>query len=184
MSAQPWGLPTSVEVGGETFEIRTDYRVVLDAITVLNDAEIGNAERASMLLDIIYPESESIPLPCLKEAVERALWFIRGGSDERGKKQKLMDWSQDFQLIAAPVNRVLGYEVRSCDYLHWWSFLAAYYEIGDCLFAQVVSIRKKLKGGKKLDKQDRQFYRENRQLVDMRTPISEEEAALFEQWVV
>ena len=25
-----WGLPTSVEIGGESYEIRTDFRVILD----------------------------------------------------------------------------------------------------------------------------------------------------------
>jgi len=50
------------------------------------------------------------------------------------RKAKLADWEQDFPLIVNPVNRVLGYEVRDCEYCHWWTFLSAYYEIGDCLF--------------------------------------------------
>lgn len=62
---------------------------------------------------------------------------------EARKSPKLVDWGQDFKLIVAPVNRILGLEARAEKYLHWWSFISAYYEIGECLFAQVIRIRRK-----------------------------------------
>ena len=101
-----------------------------------------------------------------------------------------MDWSQDFQLIVAPINRVLGYEIRSKEYdsntntggVHWWTFLSAYQEIGDCLFAQVVRIREKKAKGKALDKSDRDFYRKNRDLVDIKVHYTEIEDELVKQW--
>ena len=43
-----------------------------------------------------------------------------------------MSWEQDFDMIIAPVNRIAGCEVRALEYLHWWSFLSFYQEIGDC----------------------------------------------------
>ena len=35
-----WELPTSLSVGGQDYEIRTDYRVILDILTAVNDPEI------------------------------------------------------------------------------------------------------------------------------------------------
>ena len=93
-----------------------------------------------------------------------------------------MDWEQDFQYIVAPINRVVGCEVRAVDYLHWWTFISAYYEIGDCLFAQIVRIRQLKSKGKKLDKADQEFYRENRRLVDIKIKYTEADELALNKW--
>lgn len=93
-----------------------------------------------------------------------------------------MSWEQDFDMIISPVNRIAGCEVRSLPYLHWWSFLSYYMEIGDCLFAQVVAIRDKKARGKPLDKQEREFYRRNRKMVDLKTTYTEAEQNLLAAW--
>ena len=72
--------------------------------------------------------------------------------------------------------------VRACVEAGAASFMAAYNEIGDCLYAQVVSIRKKLKQGKKLDKSDQAFYRANRELIDMRGRATSAEEDMFDEW--
>ena len=92
-----------------------------------------------------------------------------------------MDWEQDFEYIIAPINRVSGHDIRTDDYLHWWTFISYYYEIGDCLFAQIVRIRKALKKGK-LDKVDREWYRENRDLVDFKQRFTDAEEELLNLW--
>ena len=94
-----------------------------------------------------------------------------------------MDWQQDFPLIVAPVNRVLGQEVRAVEYLHWWTWVSAYQEIGDCTFAQVVSIRSKRAKGKKLDKSEQEFYKQNRQLVDFKRQYTEQDEDVISRWV-
>ena len=42
-------------------------------------------------------------------------------------------------------------------------------EIGDCLFAQIVNIRDKRARGKKLDKSEAEFYRKNRDIIDIKS---------------
>lgn len=178
-----YDLPTAVTIGGKEYAIRSDYRAVLDVMQVIADPDLTDGERATLALAIFYPESDSMPVRDLQEAIWRMYWFIGGGEESDGKRRpRVMDWDQDFALIAAPVNHVLGYEVRSVQYLHWWTFLAAYREIGDCTFAQVVAIRKKRMAGKKLDKREQQFYSDNRDLVDLKRKETEEEARLFEEW--
>ena len=68
-------------------------------------------------------------------------------------------------------------------YLHWWSFLSAYMGIGDCLFAQVVAIRDKKARGKKLDKADREFYRRNQDIIDIKKPLTEAEREILKEWM-
>lgn len=177
-------LPTSLEAGGTEYEIRSDYRAALDICAALSDPELDGQDRACVLLDILYLDAGEMPSEHREEAVERGLWFLRGGTEESPDQgPRLVDWEQDFSYIAAPVNRVTGQEVRAAEYMHWWTFLAAYYEIGDCTFAQIVRIRDQLARGKRLDQADREWYRRNRQLVDFKRKYTEQEEAVLGQWL-
>ena len=86
-------------------------------------------------------------------------------------------------MIAAPISKIIGQDIRGMEYLHWWSFLSAYTGIGDCLFAQVVSIRSKKARGKSLDKQEREFYRRNREIIDIKKPLTESEESILSDWL-
>ena len=93
-----------------------------------------------------------------------------------------MDWEQDFPYIIAPVNRVIGHEIRAEAYLHWWTFLSAYMEIGECTFAQIVHIRDARNRGKRLDDADREWYRRNHKLVDIKTRYTAAEEEFMKMW--
>lgn len=181
----PWNelLPTSVEIDGTVYEIRSDYRAALDICAALNDPEMDEKERAYIVLDIFYPAFEEIPEEHLQEAIDKCLDFINGpGQKNPNKSPKLVDWEQDFSLISGPVGRVLGRSIRSSKPLHFWDFLDAYLEIGDCTFAQVVRIRDHLARGKKLDKQDQEWYRRNRHLVDFKRKYTNADEELMKMW--
>lgn len=178
-----YDLPTSAEIGGVDYAIRSDYRAILDILSVMGDAKTQDEERTLVVLSIFYEDFDKLPPSLFKEALDYLLWFINCGEEpSKAKRPKLMDWNQDFPLVVAPINRVMGREIRAPEHLHWWSFLAAYREIGDCLFAQVVSIRKKRAKGEKLDKSDERFYRENRQIIDFKHTETEWETELLEEW--
>lgn len=179
-----WALPTKVEVSGTEYEIRSDFRAVLDILTALSSKELDEREKALVSLEIFYPEFVEIPVRDYQEALNQCFRFIDRGREIRPKKKEpvLMDWTQDFDLIIAPVNRIAGREIRAEEYVHWWTFLSWYAEIGDCLFAQVVRIRDKKARGKALDKQDREFYRRNRDIVDLKTAYTEAEKDVLAAW--
>ena len=176
-----WSLPTSATIDGVEYEIRSDFRAVLDALSVMQDAELTDEQRAYYAFEIFYVDFDSMPSTAYAQAREFFLDFVSYGNSNKQNAPKLADWEQDFPLIVAPVNRVLGYEIRSCEYLHWWTFIGAYLEIGDCLFAQVVGIRKKKRKGK-LSKEDRRFYNENRDLIDFHTKYTDAEEEFFREW--
>ena len=175
-----YDLPASLEVCGVNYEIRTDYRAILDILVALSDIDLNEQERAFVALSIFYPDIEKMPPDDYQEALNRCFWFINCGEDEppAEKSPKLVDWEQDFPRIAAPVSRIVGKDIRTVE-LHWWSFMAAYMEIGDCLFAQIVRIRERQAKGKALDKTDKEFYRKNRHWVDFKQRFSEQETDLL-----
>jgi len=178
-----YDLPTSVEVGDAEYEIRSDYRAVLDICTALSDPDLSPQDRALIVLDIFYPALSEMPSADYDEAIKKCFWFINCGDEEPNQKSlKLMDWEQDWPRIVAPINRVCGQEIRAVPYMHWWTFIGYYYEIGgDCLFSQIVSIRDKLARGKKLDKGEREWYNKNRSLVDFKKTYSEAENEVLKQ---
>lgn len=178
-------LPKQAVIDDVEYEIQYDFRAVLDIMSVMNDAEISDYERARTCLKVFYPDYDEMPLASHDEAIEFLFWFISGGNDnsqEKKQQMKLMDWEQDFSLMVSPINRVIGFDVRATEELHWWTFLAAYYEIGDCFFAQVVSIRKKRASGKKLDKSEEAFYRANQHIIEIKTTLSDTENRLIAHW--
>ena len=162
-----WKLPTSVTVCGQEFAIRSDYRAVLDAISALRDPELSPQEQTLACLEILYPDWKR--LPDLSAAAQAAMVFINCGRPVEAAvpKPALVDWDTDAAIMAPAVDKVLGYSCRRCAYLHWWEFIGAFGCIGDGQFAQVVSIRNKRLHGKKLDKAEQEFVRNNPDLVTL-----------------
>ena len=180
-----YDLPKSLLVCGSEYEIRSDFRAALDICAALSDNGLDDQEKALVVLDIMYPCFGEMPAEHYAEAIRQCFWFINcGEEDQTQKTPKLMDWEHDFKHIVAPINRVLGQEIRAAEYLHWWSFISAYYEIGDCTFAQIIRIRDKKARGKPLDKADQEWYRRNRHLVDLPTSYTEAEKDILSAWGV
>ncbi|MCD8383284.1 MAG: bacteriophage Gp15 family protein [Clostridiales bacterium] len=175
----PWELPTSLTVGGRSWDIRWDYRAVIDILRYFSDPEYEEDERAEIMLDILYVDYASMPDALKEEAAQKAVSFIDMDiPEDRKPARRLMDWEQDAPLIVTGVNHVLNTEIRMTNRLHWWTFLGAYLEISnDSLYSQVVCIRDKKSRGKKLEKLEQQFYRENRALIDLKPRYSEEDLA-------
>ena len=175
----PWELPAALEIGGKSYAIRTDFRDVLHLLDVFADPEYETDEKAAVCLRVMYPAGETIPPERRQEAVDAAVEFIDGGVPMDGKRKgpRLVDWQQDGPVIIPAVNRVLGYEVRSAEQLHWWTFLGAYMELGECLFSTVLGLRQKQARGKKLEKYEQEFLKENRALVQLRKRRTAEDEA-------
>ena len=163
-----WKLPKEISIHDEPYRIRTDYRAILDILKAAADPELTDQEKNIVMLEILYMNPEEIPPEYLEEALIKGKEFIDCGVREEGKeKVRLMDWEQDSPIIASAINKTVGKDVRSLKYMHWWTFMGAYMEIGDGLFHQVIMIRQKKAKKKKLEKWELEFYRKNRSLVDL-----------------
>ncbi len=185
-----YNLPKTVIVDGREQAIRYDFRVILEIITMLQDNELSGEEKTEAVLEMFYLDPDGIR--DVKGAVDACFSFIDAESERpKRPRPRLTDWNQDFEYIIAPVNRVLGYESRAVDYdpdentggVHWWTFLAAYMEIGnDCLYAQIISIRDKRQRKKKLEKYEKEWLKRNADIVNLKTYYTEEENKLFSEW--
>ena len=173
--ASAWEFPTSLNVGGVDYEIRTDYKVVLDLFKELNDEDLTDSDqnieaylKSRVILEIMFPNCDDIQEEHIQEALDKVAEFIDMGITEDSKKHKTMDWEQDAPILIPAINKVLNTEIRAQKYIHWWTFLGAYMEIGESLFSNIVHIRQKKAKGKKLDKWEMDFYKENKSLIDFK----------------
>lgn len=180
-----WNLPIAVEIGDIEYPIRNkcDYRVVLDVIAALNDDELNMENRLKCALFIFYEDLTDCK--DLETAVREMMKIINNGEDETEQEQpqkpQIMDWQHDFKQLAPPISRVLGYSVREASrYTHWYDFIGAYMEIGECTFSNIVSIRNKKLKGKKLEAWEQEFYRENKKMVDLPQKLTDEEKELLD----
>lgn len=168
-------LPKSLKVNGIEYKIRSDFRVALLIFEAFNDVELNNIEKAQICIECLY---EEIPEDT-ENAYKKAVWFLDGGDTPKSEplRRKTFDWKQDESLIFSAVNKSAGFETRSVEYIHWWTFLGYFSEIGDGLFSQVVNIRTKKAKGKKLEKWENEFYRTHKEMIDIKQIYSAEEQA-------
>lgn len=172
-------LPEVLEVGGQQIAINADFRNILTIFEAFNDSALTNEEKAYICLARLY--TEPVPYYHTQEAYEQAVWFMQGGDMPMSKPEevKMLDWKHDEAMIIPAVSKVLGTpDVRSMPFLHWWTFLGSFGEIGEGLFSTVLHIRHKKNKGEKLSKSEQEFYRKNKSLCQLVT--AEEQSAIDE----
>jgi hypothetical protein len=165
-------LPTTLTIDDEEFGIRDDgdYRMVLDCFDALQDTDLPKRERLVTAVVIFYDgfsldnvftylDTEEK----ISEAIQKMFDFFNCGKEDMGNKSpyKLVDWEQDNHLIASAINNVAHTEVRSVEYMHWWTFMGHYISIGESVLSTIVTIRSKIVEGKKLEKHEIEFKRKN-----------------------
>lgn len=177
-------LPETLTAGGEEYPIRTDYRNVLQVFEAFQDPELQPEEKWIVAIYLLF-EDFSCANDVLEaaqdgfdlgEAMKQISWFISAGQPEKQVlEQPTYNWTQDEQMIFSAVNKVAGRETRELEYLHWWTFLGYFNEVGEGTFSFVVGIRNKLNKGKKLEKHEKEFLSHNKELVLMKKPLTKEE---------
>lgn len=172
-------LPSALEVCGKRYGINADYRNILRIIDAMNDERL--TDRSKLLVCVRRLYTEPVPQEYLFEAYKKAKWFIDGGSaGNAGRKEsvRLVDFEQDEPMLFAALNSAAREETRALPFMHWWTFLGLYISLPpDSLFARVVQIRSKLAKKKKLEKWEDEFYRANKELIDLKRLYSPEQQA-------
>lgn len=176
-----WALPTFAVLNGRQIPIHTDYRDILGILAWLNGDEgedLSQEERCYVAMRLFYRDFDALPRQDWQAAADFLSLFLAGGrKTQPAPGPRLLDWRQDAPLIVAGVNKVAGREVRAMRYLHWWTFLSYFECIGEGTLSTVVTIRDKLRRGKKLEGWELDFYRAHRAEVELRPRMTPEEAA-------
>ncbi|MDE7098781.1 MAG: bacteriophage Gp15 family protein [Ruminococcus sp.] len=171
-------LPESLEIGGKLYKINADFRVILNIFQAFDDPELTEREKCFVCMKNLFADFESIPEKDLQTAINQAYWFVGGGNmPEKNdvQKAKIIDWEQDESLYFPAINKVAGFETRAVKFLHWWTFLGYFNEIGEGLFSQILHIRSKKSDGKKLEKWEKEFLQKNKNIVEIRKKYTQEE---------
>lgn len=173
-----YSLPTSTIIGGREFSFNADFRNVLLIYRIFNDPNLLDEEKIFLALENFYDDDEEINSLSQEDyelAVSEMILFLDAGeidTDTRNKNRPILyDWDKDFSIIVAPINRIQGQDVRGLDFFHWWSFMSAFMEIGECTFSTYVSIRDKINRGKRLEKWEEKLYRDNRDKILLRPKV-------------
>lgn len=172
-----YDLPKALTLGGREWAINTDYRDVLNILEAFEDPNLTDEEKVFVCLYCLYVDFERIPKDTVQAAYEAAIEFIDHGNGNEHAGSRSMDWTQDAPLIFPAVNHVAGFEVRSVEYMHWWTFVGLFMEIRDSVFSTVLSLRQKKNRGKKLEKHEQEFWKDNKGICELKTRYTDEEIA-------
>lgn len=179
-----YSLPSSISVNGQEYAIRKqgDFRMVLDCFEALNDIELDKNWRIITCLIIFYEAFNSFEdiekhSDDLEELTQKMMSFFNMDQPdpEKSVNYKLIDWQQDAPMICSAINNVAGKEIRAEEYIHWWTFLGYYMAVGESALSTVVNIRSKIVKGKKLEKHEQEFKRENPQYFKWNSKSIEEQ---------
>lgn len=179
-----WELPISVEINNKKYSITNncDFKMVLDCFKALKDVELSPNEQLTCALYIFYKDFQAISQldeKELQQAVNQMIEIINGDEKNIKKCDKnskpIVDFEKDFPLICSALLPILGCDIRQKKYLHWWTFLSAFREIKEGVYATVLQIRLKQSKGLGLTKEEQKFYRENKEIVDVEMKLTEDE---------
>lgn len=152
------GLPTTVEIDGEEYPIRSDFRTSIQ-FEMLVQEETKEEQLLLQMLDLYY---EEIP-PNVTAAVEKALWFYSGGRKEEksssgsGSNTQPYSFECDWDYIYAAFLEQFQVDLEETD-LHWWKFRAMFASLSDkTKFAEIIGYRT-VKVDSKMPKQQKDFY--------------------------
>lgn len=179
-----WELPRSLTVAGKAYPIRTDFRVVLDILKAMEDPELDGLGKNMVMVRLLFPDYRDIPQTAIPAAIDAAMGFIdHGAKSGKSGHTRLMDWEQDAPYIIPAINEVAHADVRAIPELHWWTFLSYFMEIKESTFSTILHIRQKRSKGKKLDKWEQEYFRDNQEAIILKSKQSEEEKAYWDKWL-
>lgn len=147
--------PYQLKVDGALLDIDPSFRTVLRTFAAFRDDELTNEIKLGLLIENIYIEPME---EYTQEAVDKAIWFIKGGkhdSEEQGKsKLPTVDFAQDAQYIYDAFLKK-GIDLDVVSDIHWWTWRAHFGELPECFLTRLMYLRNKMRQPKGLDKDEK-----------------------------
>lgn len=168
-------LPEQLEVAGKMRDINFDFKTAINIMTIFERADLTEFEKMQVMVGILFVDD--IADEDVAQAAQKAVWFLNVGEDTADSSDdsygRLYSWEQDARFIISAVDKVLGKSSRK-ENLHWWEFVSAFYEIGDCTFSTIVHQRKLKKRGKQSE-EDKRWWNENIHIAKLKEVYTDEE---------
>lgn len=175
-------LPSSLSLQGQEYAINADWRPCVNIMRMFERTDLSDTEKVLCMVGILY--EDEIPDRLMTEAAEQAVWFLNLGEATDGKKSalslgRLFSWEQDLKFIISAVDKSAGFSIRSKEFYHFWEFMSAFFETGECVFNTIVHQRKLKKTGKQ-SKADKEWWAENRDIADLKVELTSDEQEILD----
>ena len=170
------GLPTKIMVGQEVCRIRYDYKTCLKIIMAFEDRELTGAEKAAVLLDLLYIDRPND----LQAALEKGVRFLDCGEKREdgkvgGEERRIYSFWYDEKYIFAGVNKVLNGRLSLGTPVHWWEFVLAFLDLPeDCMMSRIIYYRSRYAKGK-LTKEEREVWAKNKEIFELPVKMTDQE---------
>lgn len=175
-------LPTSLNLQGTEYAINADFRPCVSIMQIFERGDLSDQEKIMCMVGVLYVDE--IPPDLLEEAAMQASWFLNCGEQTRESKSRdygrLFSWEQDLKFILAGIEKNVG-SIRSREFYHWWDFVNAFMEMGECVFSTIIHQRKLKKTGKQ-SKTDKEWWADNKDIAELH--ITEKELTFAEKKAV
>lgn len=169
--------PDYVEVHGQPYMIRPDYRTAISFSMLMTDPEIEEEAKLPTALSLFY--FPLIPAD-VEEAVRKMVWFYRGGtdrgnSDQPRSSEDVFSYEHDADLIYAAFWQQYGIDLHQHPDLHWWKFRALFSALGEETELHRVMGYRAMEITPDMTKKQKEFYQKMKRLY--RIPVSRTEQA-------
>lgn len=175
-------LPTSFLLQGREYAINADFRPCVNIMRMFERTDLTDSEKIECMVEIFY--KDTIPYRLVPEAAQKAVWFLNLGDESIDKKQglplgRLFSWEQDLKFIISAVDKSAGFSIRSREFYHFWEFMSAFFESGECVFNTIVHQRKLKRTGKQT-KADKEWWVENKDIAELKIELTADEQEVLD----
>jgi hypothetical protein len=177
-------LPSSLEVQGVQLAINADWRPCVNIMRMFERQDLTDSEKILCMVEILYVDE--VPDSMVADAAEQAIWFLNLGDDPRAKASsktsstgRLFSWEQDLKYIISAVEHASHVSIRSQEFFHFWEFMSAFFETGECILNTLIHQRKLKKTGKQ-SKMDREWWAENKDIAELKVELTTDEQEVLE----
>lgn len=159
-------VPHAVLIDGKAVPINTDFRVCLRIIQALEDDQLMEHEKLTVLITLLYPD----PPENTALAIEQGLKFLNLGESVDGSKarqQIVYNLNKDSAYIYTAFKSTFNVDLNEVENLHYWKFRSLFADLGkDCFFNTLISLRSRQRSGKLMDS-EKEFIRRNPELISL-----------------
>ncbi|EJO5349568.1 bacteriophage Gp15 family protein [Clostridium botulinum] len=175
-------VPTTIEVEGQNYDINSDFRTSILFELLMQDSSIVEEDKIIQALQLYYPVIPSN----INIAVDKMLWFYRGGKDiepskgsGRGKSTQIYNFEYDDDYIYSAFLDQYGIDLQDIEYLHWWKFKAMFKSLKEGNEIVKIMGYRSMDLSKIKDKEEKRYYRKMQELYKI--PINRDEKDKLEE---
>lgn len=176
-------LPKSVEIGGIEYEINFDFRTSILFEMMMQDNELSDKQKIFKTLELYYPIIPEDIDSNINEAIDKALWFYRGGKDiksqnsqrSNGKSDNIYSFEYDDEYIYSAFLDQYNIDLQDVEDLHWWKFKAMFKALKeDNEIVKIMGYRA-MTIDSKMSKEQKDYYRKMKKLYEIPKSKNEKE---------